>query len=105
MEAEEMTDKKKQIADMAEFIHVDSSFQGFEEDALQLAEELYKAGYRKHVKGECVEVVRCKDCDAPHNKWTGCPNLNGMIPPPEFFCAKGVRKPKTAEATAAGNGD
>ena len=54
---------------------------------------------------DVVEVVRCKDCDVPHNIWTGCPNLNGMIPPPEFFCAKGVRKPKTADATAAGNGD
>ena len=54
---------------------------------------------------DVVEVVRCKDCDVPRNSWTGCPNLNGMIPPPEFFCAKGVRKPKTADATAAGNGD
>ena len=25
-----------------------------------------------------------------------------MIPPPEFFCTKGVRKPKNADATAAG---
>ena len=41
---------------------------------------------------DAVEVVRCKDCDVPHNKWTGCPNLNGMIPPPEFFCARGERK-------------
>lgn len=37
-----MTDKKKQIEEMAEFIHVDSSFLGYEEDARQLAEELYK---------------------------------------------------------------
>ena len=41
---------------------------------------------------DAVEVVRCKDCDVPHNKWTGCSNLNGMIPPPEFFCARGERK-------------
>ena len=38
-----------------------------------------------------VEVVRCKDCSVPHNKWTGCPNLNGLIPPPDFYCAKGKR--------------
>ena len=44
---------------------------------------------------DVVEVVRCKDCDVPHNRWTGCPNLNGLIPPPEFFCAFGVRNPKT----------
>ena len=43
-------EQEKQIEEMAEFIHVDSSFPGFEEDAWQLAEELYKAGYRKHTK-------------------------------------------------------
>lgn len=41
---------------------------------------------------DVVEVVRCKDCAVPHNKWTGCPNLNGLIPPPDFFCARGERK-------------
>ena len=43
-------------------------------------------------KADVVEVVRCRDCDVPHNKWTGCPNLNGLIPPPDFYCARGVRK-------------
>jgi hypothetical protein len=37
-------------------------------------------------------VVRCKDCDVPHNKWTGCPNLNGLIPPDDFYCARGERR-------------
>ena len=41
---------------------------------------------------DMVEVVRCKDCDVPHNKWLGCPNLNGLIPPPDFYCARGERK-------------
>lgn len=41
---------------------------------------------------DVVEVVRCKECDVPHNKWTGCPNLNGLIPPPDFYCARGERK-------------
>ena len=41
---------------------------------------------------DVVEVVRCKDCAVPHNKWLGCPNLNGLIPPPDFYCAKGERK-------------
>ena len=41
---------------------------------------------------DAVEVVRCKDCGVPHNKWTGCPNLNGLVPPPDFFCAKGERR-------------
>lgn len=40
---------------------------------------------------DVVEVVRCKDCDVPHNKWLGCPNLNGLIPPPDFYCARGKK--------------
>lgn len=42
-----MSKKSDEIKELAEFIYVDSSFLGYEEDALQLAEELYKAGYRK----------------------------------------------------------
>ena len=41
---------------------------------------------------DAVEVVRCKDCKVPHNRWTGCPELNGLNPPPDFFCAYGERK-------------
>ncbi len=41
-----------------------------------------------------VEVVtRCKDCDVPHNEWTGCPNLRGLVTPPDFYCA--LAEPKT----------
>ncbi len=43
---------------------------------------------------DVVEVVRCRDCDIPHNKWTGCPKLNGLIPPPDFYCAFGTPKTK-----------
>lgn len=39
-----------------------------------------------------IEVVRCKDCAVPHNKWTGCPKLNGLIPPPDFYCSYGKLK-------------
>ena len=41
---------------------------------------------------DAVEVVRCKDCAVPHNKYTGCPMLNGLVPPPDFYCAAGERK-------------
>ena len=41
-----------------------------------------------------VEIVRCKDCDVPHNKWTGCPKLNGLVTPPDFYCAFGICKEK-----------
>ena len=46
---------------------------------------------------DVVEVVRCKDCDVPHNKWLGCPHLNGLIPPPDFYCAKGTPKERGGE--------
>ena len=37
-------------------------------------------------------VIRCRDCAIPHNKWTGCPKLNGLVPPDNFYCAFGVRR-------------
>ena len=39
-----------------------------------------------------VKVVRCKDCAVPHNKWLGCPKMNGLIPPPNHFCSYGELK-------------
>ena len=41
---------------------------------------------------DVAPVVRCKDCVVPHNKWTGCPMLNGAITPPDFYCSYGERK-------------
>ena len=49
------------------------------------------------VQSDVVKVVRCKDCAVPHNEWTGCPNLNGLIPPPDFYCARGERKIRKEE--------
>lgn len=46
----------------------------------------------KQPSADVVEVVRCKDCDIIHNKWMGCPRLNGLIPPPMFYCALGKRR-------------
>ena len=39
-----------------------------------------------------VQVVRCKDCAVPHNQWTGCPKLNRLVTPPNFYCGYGERK-------------
>lgn len=86
--------------DMPRYIDADALYRDTEKSIAEAHEARMAV-----VDEDVVEVVRCKDCDVPHNSWTGCPNLNGMIPQPEFFCAKGVRKPKTDEATAAGNGD
>ena len=41
---------------------------------------------------DAVEVVRCRDCEVPHNKYTGCPKLNGLVTPPDFYCPFGERK-------------
>ena len=41
---------------------------------------------------DAVKVVRCKDCTVPHNKYTGCPKLNGLVTPPDFYYPFGERK-------------
>ena len=41
---------------------------------------------------DAVPVVRCKYCAVPHNKYTGCPKLNGLVTPPDFYCPFGERK-------------
>lgn len=41
---------------------------------------------------DVAEVVRCQNCAVPHNKWTGCPKLGGLVPPPDFYCAYGERR-------------
>jgi hypothetical protein len=60
--------------------------------ALKYDRGQYEEGYSKGYCTAKSEVVRCKDCAVPHNKWTGCPHLNGLIPPPDHYCAKGERK-------------
>ena len=41
---------------------------------------------------DAVPVVRCKDCAVPHNKYTGCLELNGLVTTPDFYCPFGERK-------------
>ena len=41
---------------------------------------------------DAVPVVRCKYCAVPQNKYTGCPKLNGLVTPPDFYCPFGERK-------------
>ena len=47
---------------------------------------------------DVIQVVRCKDCAIPHNRWTGCPKLNGLITPPDFYCSYGERRKEDADA-------
>ena len=46
---------------------------------------------------DVVEVARCKDCVVPHNRWTGCPKLNGLVTPPDFYCSYGERRKEDAK--------
>lgn len=41
---------------------------------------------------DAVEVVRCRECAIPHNKYTGCPKLNGLVTTPDFYCQYGERR-------------
>ena len=41
---------------------------------------------------DVIQVVRCKDCAIPHNRWTGCSKLNGLVTPPDFYCSYGERR-------------
>jgi hypothetical protein len=54
--------------------------------------EAATAGPWEYKDNGFVEVVRCKDCAVPHNKWTGCPKMNGTIMPPDGYCSYGERR-------------
>ena len=47
---------------------------------------------------DVVQVVRCKDCAVPHNRWTGCPKLNGLVTSPDFYCGYGERRKEDGDA-------
>ena len=82
-------------------------------DANALIEEANKEGAYGYVDAkqiadaptiDAVEVIRCKDCKVPHNRYTGCPNLNGLVTPPDFYCLFGERKDSRTD-TQADRGD
>lgn len=62
--------------------------------------DLYRMCIRRINRAQAadvVQVVRCKDCAVPHNRWTGCPKLNGLVTSPEFYCSCGERRKEDAE--------
>lgn len=80
---------------MARYIDAEQAIHLIENDALL---QVY---YSKSDAIDCinvtpaadvVEVVLCKDCAVPHNRWTGCPKLNGLVTPPDFYCSYGERR-------------
>lgn len=65
---------------------------GFEWDDIPPTIEEFVRFLKKQPTVDAVEAVRCKDCAVPHNKYTGCPELNGLVTPPDFFCPFGEQK-------------
>ena len=62
--------------------------------------DLYRMCIRRinHAQvADVVQAVRCKDCAVPHNRWTGCPKLNGLVTSPEFYCSCGERRKEDAK--------
>lgn len=85
---------------MARYIDAEQAIHLIENDALL---QVY---YSKSDAIDCinatpaadvVEMVRCKNCAVPHNRWTGCPKLNGLVTPPDFYCSYGERRKEDAE--------
>ena len=73
-------------------------------DGLGLCRVIREDDFKKAIKNMpkgiivgAVPVVRCKDCAVPHNKYTGCPELNGLVTPPDFYCPFGERKEDVSE--------
>lgn len=52
----------------------------------------FDEGFYELYEENTVSVTRCKDCAVPHNRWTGCPKLNGLVTPPDFYCSYGERR-------------
>ena len=74
--------REKLVEMLTEFYGSDPMYYGV--DASAIAQHLIDNGV--------TAVVRCKDCAVPHNKYTGCPELNGLVTPPDFYCPFGERK-------------
>lgn len=60
-----------------------------------IEQKMKKQTINQKMKLDYIKIVRCKDCDVPHNKYTGCPKLNGLVTSPDFYCAFG--RPKITE--------
>ena len=56
------------------------------------AKEIAIEALKKQSNENYIKIVRCKDCSVPHNKYTGCPKLNGLVTLPDFYCGWGVPK-------------
>ena len=61
-------------------------------EALRIYRDAVLKSLNEALTADVIQVVRCKDCAIPHNRWTGCPKLNGLVTPPNFYCSYGERR-------------
>ena len=66
-------------------------------EALRIYRDSVLKSLNEAPTSDVVQVVRCKDCAVPHNRWTGCPKLNGLVTSPDFYCNYGERRKEDAE--------
>ena len=76
---------------MSEYIEREALMRNLKQFAPEQLTPLIESLIQKQPAADVVEVVRCKDCAIPHNRFTGCPKLNGLIPPENHFCSFGER--------------
>lgn len=71
---------------------------GDQMENLRAENENLRSQLRYYESSDLVDIVRCKDCAVPHNRWTGCPKLNGLVTPSDFYCAFGERSKEVEDA-------
>lgn len=87
--------------------HLNDELEGWEDCSLcfkpvtygtRLGLEYSKSLVETAETADVVQVVRCKNCVVPHNRWTGCPILNGLVTSPDFYCSYGERRKEDVDA-------
>ena len=76
--------------------HLNDEIEGCEDPDVYFGLQYARSIVETAEAADVIQVVRCKDCAIPHNRWTGCPKLNGLVTPPSFYCSYGERRKEDA---------
>lgn len=83
--------KAKEALEILKYYNEQTYFFSRDRSAV-IAFEMAIEALEKQRNENYIKIVRCKDCSVPHNKYTGCPKLNGLMTSPDFYCGWGVPK-------------